>query len=118
MTGRYVPYPPSFFGRGMLTYGVVEQMFARGWCALDSPAAGDDERRALCAVGMAPAAGVIESVSARRSLCAQGCAVASDARRVMLCALCGCAAGVTLCAVRVWLASLGTLRNRAKTYGV
>ena len=113
-------FPPSFFGRGMLTYGVVEQMFARGWCGIRSPASGDDERRALCAVGMAPAAGagVIESVSARRSLCAQGCAVASDARRVMLCALCGCAAGVTLCAVRVWLASLGTLRNRAKTYGV
>ena len=84
-------------------------MFGRGWVVPTIEQMFVCERRRVCAVrwALCGRAGVIESTRALAALCAQGgrCAgVASDARRVRcgraLWALCGCAAGVTLCAAR------------------
>ena len=110
MTGRYMVLPPSFFGRVGFTYGVVEQMFGR---------AGDGtynrtyvlwkRRRVRVCVGRCAAgAGAVESVTA-------AAAVMFKAARWSGALV---AAGALLVAGRVSLATLGTYRNRAKTYGV
>ena len=75
--------PPSFFGRVGLTWGESMVVVRRAGDGIEIEHTFVCERRALCAVRMAPAAGagVIESTRALRALGAQGCGCGADALR-------------------------------------
>ena len=76
MTGRCVAVPPSFFGRVVLTYGVVEQMFGRGSCGItiEHTFVWNGRRCRLCVWRCCWWAGVIESVTAVAAAGAYGAA--------------------------------------------